>query len=140
MNAILTILIGLLFAATSTETKAQDEVTTTLQFYNNTGEDIFMAIAFFDKENDGWSSKGWWTVPSYKQFSLDLGDYTGRLYIHGEQSGITGSTWGKGYSFCVDRDKGFVIHNADKADCFLHKPDFSEDKVSNGVNKWEFNP
>ena len=151
MKTLKAILIGTLFIVISMAGKAQDTdstatttttttATTMVQFYNNTSEDVLVAIAFYDKESDGWSSKGWWTVPSYKQFNLDLGNYTGRIYIHGEQSGLMGSSWGKGYSFCVDKDKGFLIHNADKADCFLHKPDFSEHKVATGISKWEFNP
>ena len=87
MKIIKIISIGFLLLFGTIITRAQEDSdarVTTLQFYNNTGEDIFVAIAFYDKDNEGWSSKGWWTVPSYKEFDLNLGSYTGRVYVHGE--------------------------------------------------------
>lgn len=113
-----------------------------LSCYNNTDKAVYFAYAYYDADNSCWSSKGWYNVKAYQQFDIDLGDYTGKVYIHGLQKaylGLTENTWGSGYEFCVDPDNAFEIRNADKISC-SKKVGFSERKIGPGKNKWEFNP
>ena len=113
-----------------------------LRAINNTNKTVYFALTKYDFENRYWVCEGWYEVRSYQQFDLDLGDYNGRAYIHGKQSALLGlseNTWGEGYRFCINPTDRFIIRDADHVDCD-NKRDFSERKIGNGINRWEFNP
>ena len=111
-----------------------------IEFYNNTDKNIYASYAYYDNENSCWTSIGWYKIEPYKERELPLGDYIGKIYIHGHQSSLlTESKWGSGYSFCVDPDDAFKIRNADKISC-SNRANFTEKIIKRGRNKWTFNP
>jgi uncharacterized membrane protein len=111
-----------------------------LNMYNNTDKDVYSAIATWDDENMCWTSRGWFKISPYTEKALPLGDYSGKVYIHGEQNTTWNTyTWGKGFSICVDPDNSFEIRNADKISC-KKRASFSELNIRKGKNKWTFNP
>jgi uncharacterized membrane protein len=118
------------------------EAQTTLRLMNNTDKKVYASYAFYDAENSAWTSIGWYEVEPYNQTDIDLGDYKGKIYIHGKSSaymGLSEITWGTGYTMCINSSKPFKIINADKINCDT-KRNFSETNVSTGITKWTFNP
>jgi len=113
---------------------------TTLDFYNNTSRSMYVAFAYWDNANNCWTASGWYSIKPYKERSINLGRYSGKVYVHGHQSTFfTDSRWGRGYSFCIDPSNAFNIRNADKISC-KHRASFSEKIVKNGRNVHNFNP
>ena len=110
---------------------------TLIEFYNNTGSDISACYAYYNKEDKCWTSVGWYTVLPYSYKTIDIGNYTGNIYIRGRQ-GLT-TEWGSGDGqFCVDAMQNFNIKFADTKDCWSKKK-FTKRSVVPGVNKWTFN-
>ncbi|MFM2392986.1 MAG: hypothetical protein RLZZ546_968 [Bacteroidota bacterium] len=110
---------------------------TLIEFYNNTGSDISACYAYYNNEDRCWTSVGWYTVLPYSYKTIDIGNYTGNIYIRGRQ-GLT-TEWGSGDGqFCVDATQAFNIKFADTKDCWSKKK-FSKRSVVPGVNKWTFN-
>jgi hypothetical protein len=111
--------------------------TTKIEFYNNTGTEIKACYAYYNNEDKCWTSVGWYSVMPYNSRTLDIGNYTGNIYIRGIY-GIL-KEWGSGDGqFCVDAFQAFNIKFADTKDCFSKKK-FSKCSVNPGVNKWTFN-
>lgn len=110
---------------------------TLIEFYNNTGSDISACYAYYNNEDKCWTSVGWYTVPPYSNKTIDIGNYTGNIYIRGIY-GIL-KEWGSGDGqFCVDALQNFNIKFADTKDCWSKKK-FTKRSVVPGVNKWTFN-
>lgn len=110
---------------------------TQIEFYNNTGTEISACYAYYNNEDRCWTSVGWYTVPPYRYKTIDIGNYTGNIYIRGRQGLL--NEWGSGDGeFCVDALQAFNIKFADTKNCFSKKK-FSKRSVSPGVNKWTFN-
>jgi uncharacterized membrane protein len=127
-----------LFTAFSISSAAQK----TLRLINNTDKAIYMAYAYFDYEGKYWICEGWYTIESYGQKDIDMADYRGSVYIHGEQPtylGLSSIGWGSGYKFCINPKDRFTIRDALHVNCETQK-EFSEKKLLDGINKWEFNP
>jgi hypothetical protein len=119
----------------STQNSKQNS--TLIEFYNNTGSDISACYAYYNNEDRCWTSVGWYTVPPYSNKTIDIGNYTGNIYIRGRQ-GLT-TEWGSGDGqFCVDATQAFNIKFADTKDCWSKKK-FTKRSVVAGVNKWTFN-
>lgn len=111
--------------------------TTLIEFYNNTGSDISACYAYYNNEDRCWTSVGWYTVPPYSNKTIDIGNYTGNIYIRGRQGLAT--EWGSGDGqFCVDATQAFKIKFADTKECWSKKK-FTKRYVNPGVNKWTFN-
>ena len=113
-----------------------------LRLINNTNKDVYSAIAHYDANDKYWVCEGWYKIEPYTQKDIDFGIYTGRNYIHGEQSaylGLSEISWGDGYRLCVNTNGVFTIRDADHVNCDTKK-DFSERRIDDGINKWEFNP
>lgn len=110
---------------------------TLIEFYNNTGSDISACYAYYNNEDRCWTSVGWYTVKPYSNKTIDIGNYTGNIYIRGRQGLL--NEWGSGDGqFCVDATQAFNIKFADTKDCFSKKK-FTKRNVAPGVNKWTFN-
>lgn len=109
---------------------------TKVEFYNNTGKDMYASYAYFDQADQCWTSKGWYKIPPYDYATIDIGNYFGTIYLRGRQGLL--NEWGNGDAhFCVDPENAFQIKFADKKDCWSKKP-FSKFKVRPGINKWTF--
>lgn len=109
---------------------------TQIEFYNNTGSDISACYAYYNNEDRCWTSVGWYTVQPYRNKTIDIGNYTGSIYIRGIY-GIL-KEWGSGDGqFCVDATQAFNIKFADTKDCWSKKK-FSKCSVNLGINKWTF--
>lgn len=110
---------------------------TQIEFYNNTGTEISACYAYYNNEDRCWTSVGWYTVPPYRNKTIDIGNYTGNIYIRGRQGLL--NEWGSGDGqFCVDAFQAFNIKFADTKDCITKKK-FSKFSVNPGINKWTFN-
>jgi hypothetical protein len=110
---------------------------TLIEFYNNTGYEISACYAYYNNQDRCWTSVGWYTIQPYNNKTIDVGNYTGNLYVRGRQGLAT--EWGSGDGqFCVDATQAFNIKFADTKDCWSKKK-FSKYYVSPGVNKWTFN-
>lgn len=112
-----------------------------IQLYNNTGKDVYFAIAYYDKDDKCFNSKGWYQIERYSSYTLSLGNYPGKIvFIRGERrNSVLSDSWGSGYSFCVDPTNSFTIKCAGTINCKKSKQ-FSKMEVHRGVNKWTFNP
>jgi hypothetical protein len=110
---------------------------TLIEFYNNTGTEISACYAYYNNEDKCWTSVGWYTIPPYSPKTINIGNYTGNIYIRGRQGLL--NEWGSGDGqFCVDATNAFNIKFADTKDCWSKKK-FSKYTVKSGVNKWTFN-
>ncbi|WP_374505069.1 hypothetical protein [Flavobacterium sp.] len=110
---------------------------TLIEFYNNTGSEISACYAYYNNNDRCWTSVGWYTIPAYSYKSINIGNYSGNVYIRGRQGLAT--EWGSGEGqFCVDATQAFNIKFADTKDCWSKKK-FSKFFVVSGVNKWTFN-
>jgi hypothetical protein len=108
-----------------------------IEFYNNTGSEISACYAYYNNEDKCWTSVGWYTIPAYSYKTIDIGNYTGSIYLRGRQGLAT--EWGSGDGqFCVDATQAFNIKFADTKDCWSKKK-FTKYNVKPGINKWTFN-
>ncbi len=120
-----------------TPTPAPSQSATLIEFYNNTGAEISACYAYYDNNDKCWTSVGWYNIPAYSNKTIDIGNYTGNIYIRGRQGLAT--EWGSGDGqFCVDATQAFKIKFADTKDCWSKKK-FTKRYVNSGVNKWTFN-
>jgi hypothetical protein len=110
---------------------------TSIEFYNNTGSEISACYAYYNNNDRCWTSVGWYTIPAYSYKSINIGNYSGNVFIRGRQGLAT--EWGSGDGqFCVDATQAFNIKFADTKDCWSKKK-FTKFFVVSGVNKWTFN-
>jgi hypothetical protein len=125
------------FNSTNNSNYISTQNSTQIEFYNNTGTEISACYAYYSNEDKCWTSVGWYTVPAYSPKTINIGNYTGNIYIRGRQGLLT--EWGSGDGqFCVDATQAFTIKFADTKDCWSKKK-FSKYIVGPGVNKWTFN-
>lgn len=118
-------------------TTTTSQVSTSIEFYNNTGYEISACYAYYDNDEKCWTSVGWYTIKPYSNRTIDIGNYMGNIYIRGRQGLAT--EWGSGDGqFCVDATQAFKIKFADTKDCWSKKK-FTKRYVNPGVNKWTFN-
>lgn len=120
-----------------TPTPTPSQSATLIEFYNNTGAEISACYAYYDYNDKCWTSVGWYTIPAYNYKTINIGNYTGNIYIRGIY-GIL-KEWGSGDGqFCVDAMQNFNIKFADTKNCWSKKK-FTKRSVVPGVNKWTFN-
>ena len=110
---------------------------TKIQFYNNNGNTVNACYAYYDKDDECWTSKGWYQIPAYDYITIDIGKYSGSVYIRGRQGLLYEWGSGDGY-FCVDANNAFTIKYANTKDCWSKKA-FTKLTVQPGINKWTFN-
>lgn len=125
------------FNSTNNSNYISTQNSTQIEFYNNTGSEIRACYAYFNNEDKCWTSDGWYSVPAYSYKTVNIGNYSGNIYIRGRQGLLT--EWGSGDGeFCVDATQNFTIKFADTKDC-MSKKKFTKRYVNPGVNKWTFN-
>lgn len=129
--------------------KAIGQQKTILKLTNNTNQSVNVAYAYFDAEAKEYISIGWYAMPPFTDKDLDLGYQTGKFFIHGFSEKVLRynligepvketKTWGKGYSFCVDKTR-FKMRDADIINCDT-KVQFSLTNLTAGANTWRFDP
>lgn len=125
------------FSSNNSSNSISNYNTTQIEFYNNTGSEIFACYAYYNDDDRCWTSVGWYSVAPYSYKTIDIGNHTGNIYIRGRQGLI--NEWGSGDGqFCVDATQAFNIKFADTKDCWSKKK-FTRFFVNSGVNKWTFN-
>jgi len=79
---------------------------------NNTGSRVGIAIGY--KDNEGWTTEGWWNLSARKCDTLLKGSLVARYYYVYAIDYDRGGEW-SGQAFMCTRDKEFTIRGTD--DC-----------------------
>ena len=79
---------------------------------NNTSSRVGISVGY--KENDGWTTEGWWNLPAKKCETLLPGTLVARFYYIYAIDYDHGGEW-SGQAFMCTRDKEFTIHG--NTDC-----------------------
>jgi len=104
---------GAVFALTlaaSTRPAAAD-----FRLCNNTGSRVGVAIGY--KDADGWTTEGWWNLPSRTCETILKGNLVARYYYVYAVDYDRGGEW-TGRAFMCTRDKEFTIRGIN--DCLAH--------------------
>jgi uncharacterized membrane protein len=79
---------------------------------NNTSSRVGISVGY--KENDAWTTEGWWNLPAKKCETLLPGNLVARFYYIYAIDYDHGGEW-SGQAFMCTREKEFTIHGT--ADC-----------------------
>ncbi len=82
---------------------------------NNTGSRVGVAVGY--KDADGWTTEGWWNLPSRSCETVLKGNLVARYYYVYAIDYDHGGEW-TGHSFMCTRDKEFTIRGT--SDCLAH--------------------
>jgi uncharacterized membrane protein len=82
---------------------------------NNTGSRVGVAVGY--KDNDGWTTEGWWNLPSRTCETVLKGTLVARFYYVYAIDYDHGGEW-TGRSYMCTRDKEFTIRGI--GDCLAH--------------------
>jgi uncharacterized membrane protein len=82
---------------------------------NNTGSRVGVAIGY--KDGEGWTTEGWWNLPSRSCETILKGDLVARYYYVYAIDYDRGGEW-MGQAFMCTRDKEFTIRGI--SDCLAH--------------------
>jgi uncharacterized membrane protein len=122
---------------------AMAEDTTITICNHNTDRAIFSTYLKDAGAGAGWQSQGWFKVASQSCFDIDIGVYTGNVYLYAEDE-FKQTTWGEGSEvYCVNKSSGFVINNADTTPCTdstLKKVNSDVLAVKPGKTTWDVEP
>ena len=130
------IIVIIALIALSFTSKAQNS----LRLENNTNSTVYASYGIYEQSEKCWVTYGWYEIKAYNNFVLDLGDYTGQVYVHGQHQGLlTNKSWGDGEYMCVNEFKQFRIACARLTNCNKKKP-FSAIQINSGENLFRFNP
>ena len=111
-----------------------------LRLENNTNSTVYAAYGIYEQSEKCWVTYGWYEIKAYHNFVIDLGGYSGQIYVHGEHQGLaTNKNWGNGEYLCVNELKAFRIACARIANC-NKKKEFSIMQINDGENLFRFNP
>jgi uncharacterized membrane protein len=107
----------------------------TIDFFNNTNEAIFVAVAFFNNES-GWESQGWYTINPNDSKTINLPNSFSDDSIYWYAKNDSGLTWtvlDETYkTFCVDETLKFDYIGSDSQNC-------SYTSVMKSFNRLELN-
>ena len=119
------------------DVETQTQRTTLMLCNQNTVQPMFGAFSHWHSERFGWSSKGWFRIEPGACTNIDLGDYRGRIFVHG-QFAHNGQLYryGKEVPFCVDPINKFYLAKSDGA-C-NPKQGFNQINVGPGVYRYTF--
>ena len=101
LNGIFAVALGLFVLAASTAPAAAD-----FRLCNNTGSRVGVAIGY--KDADGWTTEGWWNLPSRSCETVLKGNLVARYYYVYAIDYDHGGEW-IGQAFMCTRDKEFTI-------------------------------
>jgi uncharacterized membrane protein len=76
--------LPMLVGATTLTAIAGDGVISNIEFCNNFSQDVAVAIAYPDPENDAWPARGWLQLSPGNCASYDPGFYVREFYYHAE--------------------------------------------------------
>ena len=110
-----------------------------LKLENNTNHDIWTAYATYDGKC--WVCAGWIKVDKYNTRSIDVGNYSGQFFIHGENraAGME-RNWGDYDMLCVEEGEAFSIRCPRDINCKVKKMFSLINSSMDGVSKFIFNP
>jgi uncharacterized membrane protein len=106
-RALLPLVIAVTGMATGSLPAAAD-----FRLCNNTGSRVGIAIGY--KDNDGWTTEGWWNLSARSCETLLRGTLVARFYYIYALDYERGGEW-SGQAFMCTRDKEFTIRGID--DC-----------------------
>jgi uncharacterized membrane protein len=108
---------GLLAAmlALSMLTASTDPAAANSRLCNNTSSHIGVAIGY--KDANGWTTEGWWNLPSHTCETLVKGDLVARYYYVYAVDYDRGGEW-MGPAYMCTREREFTIHGI--TDCLAH--------------------
>ena len=112
------VLAALLLTASTYPAKAD------FRLCNNTGSRVGVSIGY--KDNDGWTTEGWWNVSSRSCETLLRGALVARYYYIYAVDYDRGGEW-SGKAYMCSREKEFTIRGTDN--CLArgyHRPGFVE--------------
>ena len=90
----------------------RDPAAADFRLCNNTSSRVGISVGY--KENDGWTTEGWWNLPAKKCETLLPGTLVARFYYIYAIDYDHGGEW-SGQAFMCTRDKEFTIHGT--GDC-----------------------
>ncbi len=105
LAAFITTLVVIMMLAVSSESAHAD-----FRLCNNTGSRVGVAIGY--KDNEGWTTEGWWNLPSRKCETLLRGQLVARYYYIYAIDYDRGGEW-SGRAYMCTRDKEFIIHGTE---------------------------
>jgi uncharacterized membrane protein len=110
---------------------------------HNTDRAIFSTYLIQAGAGAGWQSHGWFKTEIGQCNDINVGVYTGTVYLYAEDQ-YQETNWGEGdVSYCINRSEAFVINNADLADCSdpkLKKVKSNPLAVQPGRTTWDVQP
>jgi uncharacterized membrane protein len=107
------LLAGML--ALSVLTASTDPAAANFRLCNNTSSHIGVAIGY--KDANGWTTEGWWNLPSHTCETLVKGDLVARYYYVYAVDYDRGGEW-MGPAYMCTREREFTIHGI--IDCLAH--------------------
>jgi uncharacterized membrane protein len=105
--ALLFFTLVAIFASASAAPAAAD-----FRLCNNTGNRVGVAVGY--KDNDGWTTEGWWNIASRSCETLLRGALVARFYYIYAVDYDRGGEW-SGQAFMCTRDKEFTVRGTE--DC-----------------------
>ena len=93
-------------------TLAADPALADFRLCNNTGNRVGIAVGY--KENDGWTTEGWWNIPARSCETVLRGTLVARFYYIYAVDYDRGGEW-SGQAFMCTREKEFTIRGTE--DC-----------------------
>lgn len=88
-----------------------------IRMENKCHYDVDFCIAFYDDDNGGWHSRGWFPIKAGATWEYTINSSVNRLYWFAENS-AKNLTWsGSDKSFCIRRPDRFELYSADDLDC-----------------------
>lgn len=131
----------LLFTVLASGARAEDTIITVCN--HNTDRSISSTYLKQAGASAGWQSNGWFTSAANACTDIDIGVYTGNVFMYAEDQ-FQQTTWGEGtQQYCVNRTSAFSINNADIAPCTdptLKKVNSDQLAVTPGKTEWDVNP
>jgi uncharacterized membrane protein len=105
-------LVAAFLLALPMTTMKADPVQADFRLCNNTGSRVGIAIGY--KENEGWTTEGWWNLAARSCETMLRGALVARFYYVYALDYDRGGEW-SGQAFMCTRDKEFTIHGTN--DC-----------------------
>lgn len=117
---------------------------TNIKVQNNTDKLLYFCYTAYNGSN-GWQSNGWYKVDANSSTTIDIGLYTGNIYLYAEYNSGELSWFDSNakFTFCIDKSNAFNIQNADSRDCSnsnYKRVKMSEFSITPGVFTWTLKP
>jgi uncharacterized membrane protein len=121
--------------------RAEDTIVTVCN--HNSDRAIYATYMKQAGASAGWQSNGWFEAAANACTDIDVGVYTGNVFMYAEDQ-YEQTNWGEGsQQYCVNKTSAFSINNADIAPCTdstLKKVNSDQLAVTPGKTEWDVNP